>query len=540
MKKALLMIGGRYHRFESCARILCDFLEDRQVAECVVCEDREAFRDLGGFDAVIVYADGGELTPAQEAGLCDWVAEGGAFVGLHCAADSWVGNDRYMEMIGTQFESHGPVTEFLVNVKDLDHDVTRRMAEFRITDEFYLLKKRTKADLHWLMGGCWQAVNHPMAYVREYGRGRVFYTALGHDERAFTHPGFQKLVHRGLAWATRSCKPGPIRFGVVGYGPTFNMGRHHAETIRNTRQFELTAVCDLDPLRLEAARTELPDVETFHDLRELIAADLVDVATIVTPHDSHAPLARELLQAGIGVVCEKPFCLTAGEATELIETARSRNVLLTVFHNRRWDADYLALRRIIADGLLGEVFHIEAYRGEYAHPGYWWRSHRPVGGGLMYDWGAHFVDWILHLMPHRMESVSGSLSKRVWHDVTNDDHGKIFIHFEGGRTAELELSYLSAADKPKWRILGTRGGLVCDWEPPVHVTTYVNGRREKLDVPFTPTPLSPAFYAGLADHLLCGEPLPITPESARRVIAVLELAEKSSRAGQPEPVPFED
>lgn len=540
MKKALLMIGGEYHPFESCGSILAEFLKGYGSAECTVTTDREALRKLDGYDVVIVYTQGGTLTAEQEKSLCDWVHGGGAFVGIHCADDSWVENERYMEMIGTQFAGHGPVTEFEVRIADADHEVTRSLREFRITDEFYILKRRTDAELRQLLSGTWQSIAHPMAYGREYGKGRVFYTALGHDERAFNHPTFRKLIHRAIWWTTRSNKPGPVRFGIIGYGPAFLMGKCHADTVRDTPLLEVTAICDTSPTRLEVAREEQPGVELFTNYREMIDSGLMDVGIIVTPHNTHGPIAIDLLNAGIGVVCEKPFCLTVDEATEMIETARARNLMLTVFHNRRWDADFLTVKKVIDDGLIGEVFHIEAFMGNYAHPGNWWRTDKTISGGVIRDWGAHFIDWILLLMPYKMQSVTGFFSKRVWHDVSNEDYGKAIIRFEGDRSAELEVSHIAAAAKPKWRILGTKGGLTADWEQPVKVTTYIHGNGEKVEVPLLESRWAADFYAGFADHLLGGEPLQVSPESARRVIAVAELGEKSHASGQAEPVPFEE
>jgi len=540
MKKALLMIGGECHPFESCGKILADALHARGSADCTVTTDRDAFTNLAGYDVVIVYTQGGQLTDAQEKGLCDWVEAGGAFVGIHCANDSWVENDRYMEMIGTHFVGHGPVTEFAVNITDNDHEITRSYDGFKITDEFYIVENKTKADMHRLMSGSWHFETHPMSYVREYGKGRVFYTALGHDERAFNHPPFQKLIHRAIWWATRSNKPGPVRMGVVGYGGQFSMGKCHADTIRATPGLQLTAVCDIDPERTKVAAEELPDIKTFPHISKMADAGIVDIAVLVTPHNTHAPLALELLDAGIGIISEKPFCLTIDQATQMIELAKKKNLLLTTFHNRRWDADYLTIKRVIDRGLLGEVFHIEAFMGNYGHPGTWWRSHKPISGGAVYDWGAHFTDWILNFMPYKMESVTGFFRKDHWHDVTVEDHCKAIIRFEGGRSAELEISSLAAVAKPKWRILGTKGGLTNEWDKPLKVTTYVNGHKEQMEIPLVETRWATDYYIGIADHLLGGEPLLITPESARRVIAVLELAEKSSRTGQPEPVPFED
>jgi predicted dehydrogenase len=303
----------------------------------------------------------------------------------------------------------------------------------------------------------------------------------------------------------------------------------------------LTAICDTDPRRIEGAVREHPDIQAFPSATALAEAGLVDVAVIVTPHSTHAPLALELLEAGVGVICEKPFCLTIEEATRMIAAARERSLLLTVFHNRRWDADYLTIRQIIRRGLLGKVFQIEAYHGEYKHPGYWWRSDKAMSGGGLYDWGAHFIDWILNLMPGRIESVTGLLHKRMWHDVTNEDHCLATIRFEGGRSAQFEQSHLAAVGRPKWRILGTRGGLTAEWDSPVHVATFVHGAAaEKMQAPLVPQcNNAAAFYTSVADHLLAGLPLDITPQSARRVIAVMELAERSSRSGKAEAMPDE-
>ncbi len=538
MKKALLMIGGDYHPFDACGRILADFLKSYGTAECTVTSDREAFRKLGGYDVVIVYTQGGKLSKAQEKGLCDWVAGGGALVGIHCANDSFVTNERYMEMVGTQFSGHGPVCEFAVNIADQEHEVSRRFSEFRITDEFYLCKRRTKADLRAVMTGKWQFEKQPAAYVREYGRGRVFYTILGHDERAFRNPAFGKLIHRGIWWATRSNKSGPVRFGIVGYGPTFNMGKLHSDFIRAASGMTTTAVCDINPARAEAALKDFPDVRTFDNHKKMAASGLVDIAVNITPHAVHAPLTMDLLRAGLGVVSEKPFCLTVEQATKMIKAAREKRLLLTVFQSRRMDSDYLAIRKIIEDGLIGEPFHCEMFMGGYQHPGDWWRSHKAISGGAIYDWGAHFIDWILNLMPYKIRTVTGFMSKRVWHDVSNEDHCKAIIRFEGDRLGELEVSSVAAAIKPKWRILGTQGGLTCDWNKPVQVTSYAGGVKQQIEVEYPKDDWKP-YYARLADHLLDGEPLMVTPESARRVIAVLELAGKSNKSGKAEPVPFE-
>ena len=538
MKKALVMLGGKYHPFESCGKILEEFLKRRGMCEPTLTTDREAFRHLDGYDLVIGYTQGGELTPEQEKGLCGFVENGGGFVGIHCASDSWVKNEAYMEMVGSHFAGHGPVTEFAVTISEPDHEVTRRVQDFRITDEFYILEKKTET-FDVLATGTWHFETHPMAYVHTYGEGRVFYTALGHDERAFTNPSFQKLMYRAVRWVTKETERKAVRCGIVGYGGAFNMGKHHADTIRRIPGLEVTAVCDINPKRLELAREEQPGVETFDHVQKMIEADAIDLGVVVTPHNTHAELAIALAEGGKHVVCEKPFSITIEEATAMIEAARKKGVMLSTFHNRRWDGDFMTIRTIIQDGLIGEVFHIEACGAGYSPPRYWWRSHKPISGGAIYDWGAHFVDWILNLMPGKMESVYGFFHKRVWFDVTNEDQCHAIIRFEGGKYAEFQRSSIAAVGKPKWRILGTKGGILMETGDAIKVVTYTRGVREELSVPVMEGQWD-AYYYNIADHLLAGEPLAVTPESARRVIAVLSLAERASETGQPQPVPYED
>jgi predicted dehydrogenase len=133
----------------------------------------------------------------------------------------------------------------------------------------------------------------------------------------------------------------------------------------------------------------------------------------------------------------------------------------------------------------------------------------------------------------------GFFSKRHWQDVTNEDHCKLMIRFEDARLAEFEISHVAAVGKPKWRILGTQGGLIAGWEPPIRVTSHALGSAEKLELPFVDSRGAAEFYIELTDHLLAGEYLPVTPESARRVIAVIESAEKSNASGKPEPISHE-
>ncbi len=267
MKKALLVIGGQYHPFESCGRLLAEALDWTGVCQTTITSDLESFTNLAGYDLVILYLQRDALTPEQEAGLCDFVEAGGGLVGIHSAAASFSFSERYLEMLGSRFVQHGPITEFAVIISEPDHDITRRCADFRVTDEFYILER--KSDFQMLATGSWQFQTHPMAYVKPHGRGCVFYTALGHDERTFREPAFQKMIHRAVRWVTGQAEGKAVRCGVVGYGGAFNMGKLHADTIRQVPGLTVTAICDTDPGRLAVAREEQPGVPTYASVEEM-------------------------------------------------------------------------------------------------------------------------------------------------------------------------------------------------------------------------------------------------------------------------------
>lgn len=329
-----------------------------------------------------------------------------------------------------------------------------------------------------------------------------------------------------------------VKCAVVGYGGAFKMGKAHAQWMNDTGRMVTVAACDIDPDRTAEAAQDFPGIATYGSIEELLASSDAEVVVIVTPHNTHAELGLKALNAGKHVVLEKPMCITADEATAMIEAAKKARVTLTTFHNRRHDGDFMAIKEVIEKGLIGEVFHIEAASGGYGHPRHQWRSSKEISGGCMYDWGAHFVDWILNLIPEKMASVTGFFHKRVWHDVTNEDHTQAIIRFKSGATADLQISSIARIGKPKWRILGTKGAILDHGGGSFKLATQVDGIPVEGEVKHKESTW-PEYYENLAAHLLDGAPLEVTPESSRRVIAVIETAEKSAKSGTAEPVPFE-
>ena len=254
----------------------------------------------------------------------------------------------------------------------------------------------------------------------------------------------------------------------------------------------------------------------------------LDLVIIITPHNSHAKLTLQALDAGVGVVVEKPMAITTAEVTAMVDSAKRKKLFLSTFHNRRWDGDFMALQKLVADDAIGRIFRIEAGFNSYRPQATWWRSISAISGGNVYDWGAHFTDWILGIMPQKIASVSGYMVKNpAWQHYTNEDHSEVHVRFEDGAWSTLTISNLAAVQKPNWVILGERGSIVHGAEKWL-VKEWHKGRIVNYEVPFEKSNWD-GYYANIAAHLTTGAKLSVTPASAARVIGVLDTAYQSAK-----------
>ncbi|MCU1589828.1 MAG: oxidoreductase domain protein [Frankiales bacterium] len=424
-------------------------------------------------------------------------------------------------------------------------DVATRLGGDLVVTDVWPVQDKVADDVEVLLTANVRFADHPVATWRPSTRLGVL--TVGSTPETYADPAWQRVVHRLLRRVLGQRDARPVRVGILGYGA---IGHEHSTAIALTDGLELRAVCDPDPTRIAAARGLAPEVRAVDDL---LGQDDVDLIIVSTPPNTHAEWTLRCLDAGKSVVVEKPFCLTVAEADRQIEAASDRALTLAVYQNRRWDADYLALKKVVRNGQIGDVFHYESFIGGYGHPCNYWHSDEAHSGGAIYDWGSHYLDWALDLFPQTVEWVSATAHKRVWHDVTNADHTRVLLHFVDGVEAEFTHSDLAAALKPKFYVLGTKGGLIGGWRHErvvarSQIGTLLEDRLSHSDAPaalrmFTPdgaggtsettlsVPAAPPqpFHRQLADQLLSGEPMDVTPQGSRRNIAVMQAATKSAR-----------
>ena len=290
-------------------------------------------------------------------------------------------------------------------------------------------------------------------------------------------------------------------------------------------------------------------VKTFARFEEALEDPQVDLVVLATPNDLHAPQAIQAMEAGKHVVTDKPLCLALEEADAMLETSHRCDRLLSVFQNRRWDGGYLTVRKVLEEGLLGELFLIEMAWGQYGVPR-GWRSEKDHGGGKFFDLGAHLIDQALQLVPAPVERVYARFFSGGWQtDV--EDHAHCIISFANGVDAHINTSSLARCSKPRWYVLGTEGALVKEGldpqeramitgdidaarEDPAHrarLYTAVGGQSAETVLETVPGRWR-SFYENIAAALHQRERLAVRPESVRAVMAVIDAAQHSAAQGQ--------
>lgn len=339
-----------------------------------------------------------------------------------------------------------------------------------------------------------------------------------------------------------------INAAVVGYGYA---GRSfHSYLIGLAEGLNLYAISTRNPEKQQAASQNYPDAKIYGDIANLLADDSVHLVVLATPHDTHRDLSIQAMDAGKHVVTDKVMCMNAPEAEEMIAARDRNNVMLSVFHNRRWDWDYLTVKKAIADGVLGEPYLFEIGIIGYRPPGSW-RGIKKHSGGILYDWPAHFMDQALQLVPAEVESVYCDIKYRDTWDTDIGNYSKVLIRFANDVLFQVDIGNLGSIPKPRWYVLGDKGGLIkygldpqegpmregnidAAEEAPenrAQITTMVSGTREEMVVDSVRGSWK-SYYQNISDVLNDGAELAVKPEEALRAMRVFDAAMESSETGE--------
>lgn len=342
----------------------------------------------------------------------------------------------------------------------------------------------------------------------------------------------------------------PIRTGLIGYGTAGAV--FHAPLIAAASGLRLTAIASR---RADEIARDFPEAKAYENPQFLIDDPDIELVVVATPNETHAALARAALEAGKHVVVDKPFTLDAGEAEALIALADAAGRKLSVFHNRRWDSDFLTVRRLVDDGRLGEIAYYEAhfdrFRPEIKQG---WRETEAPGAGLLYDLGAHLIDQALVLF---------GLPQAVTADVTRqraaaraDDYFHVVLDY-GRRRAVLHASVLVRDPGPRYLVHGDGGSFVKygidaqeaalregrrpggeGWgeDDPALFGRFTDADGTVATIDSLPGRYT-AFYDGVAASIRDGAPLPVEAREARDVIRVIEAARLSAKERRTIPLP---
>ncbi len=334
-----------------------------------------------------------------------------------------------------------------------------------------------------------------------------------------------------------------IRVGLIGYG--YASKTFHAPLIVGTPGMELAAVSSSDETKVHADWPAMPVVSDPH---HLFNDPDIDLIVVPTPNDTHFPLAKAALEAGKHVVVDKPFTVTLSQARELDALAKSRGLLLSVFHNRRWDSDFLTLKTLLADGTLGEVAyfesHFDRFRPQVRNR---WREQAGVGSGIWYDLGPHLIDQAINLFGLPVSLTVDLAQLRPGAQATDYFHAVLAYP---QRRVVLHGSLLAAAESARYIVHGTRGSYIKygldpqedrlksgerlpqeDWGYDMRdgVLTLAQGEVMAEQTLLTVPGNYPAYYAAIRDALTGHGENPVPAAQAIQVMELIELGIESAK-----------
>jgi predicted dehydrogenase len=336
------------------------------------------------------------------------------------------------------------------------------------------------------------------------------------------------------------------KIGLVGYG--FGGRYFHAPLIASAPGVEFTGIVTRSPERRAEIAANHPGLRTFDTLADLAHSGAEAVA-ISTPVDTHIPLVREAIDLGLAVVCDKPFALDAAPARAAVLAAEAAGVPLTVYQNRRWDADLLTVRRVLNSGELGRTVRFES-RFERFQP----ESGPPAaGGGLLRDFGAHLFDQALYLFGP-VVTVYAEVALDGDGEPHLEDRFFAALKHENGVISHVGGDWVEGAPGPRFRVTGTAGSYVLDKPMEIQEFQLIAGhspatekenwgveavedwgrieRGSSSSVVPTERGRWDTFYPAFAAAVRGEAPVPVDPWDVVANLEVLDAARASARSGR--------
>ncbi|MFV8782000.1 oxidoreductase [Microbulbifer sp. SA54] len=335
-----------------------------------------------------------------------------------------------------------------------------------------------------------------------------------------------------------------IKTALIGYG--FSATTFHLPFILNMAPFRFTAV---STSKGEQVQQQHPGVEVYKEAETLLTDSDADLVIITAPNAVHFALARLALEQGKHVVLEKPFVTRVEQGEELIALAKQQQRVLSVYHNRRWDGDFLTVQKLIAESRLGDVRYFESHFDRF-RPAVRkrWREANVEGGGILFDLGPHMLDQALQLFGPPSAITAQVKALRPQAEV--DDFFHLTLHYPE-HIAVLRSSPFCAAPNLRFEVQGTAGSFIKHGLDPQEerlkagtLPVHANWAQESPEhhgqlysaeagTPFaTETGGYQHYYRQLTSAILDGAEVPVSAEQALWNIRLIHLAQQSSASGQ--------
>ena len=342
-----------------------------------------------------------------------------------------------------------------------------------------------------------------------------------------------------------------FRVGVIGFGLAGSV--FHAPFISRTPGLHLAAIVTRNADRRQRIEREYPGAAVVESVTQLLAmTPKLDLVVVASPNGEHAAHASQALDAGMNVVIDKPFATSAAEARRLVTDARARKLLVIPFHNRRWDGDFLTIRRLLADGELGDLWRFESrFERWRATPKPRWTQPDALRNGedIVFDIGAHLVDHAL-VLGGPVTSVYAEIDRRQPGVVLGDDALLALTHANGVRS-RLYASAVAARPSPRFLVFGSKGAYIkYGLDPQEHAMIAGSrpgnpgwgedvperygqfGLGDDVRVVRTERGCYERYYAGVAAALAGQAPPPVSPEDAIAGLDIIEAAHRSASEGR--------